>query len=109
MKMYTSTIRGNLLWLIVFLVLFGYYDILLIFSNFYSLESSRLITIPLRVSSLLCMVLLLLIGQKNYHSKNLSLFLLFSVFYIFRMYMDTVSLANYYLSFSQLLVLYSGY
>lgn len=109
MKIYTRKIKGNLLWLIIFLILFGYYDILLIFSNFYSLESSRLITIPIRGLSLFCMVLLLLMGRKEYYLKNLSLFVIFSLLYIFRMCMDTISLANYYLSLSQLLVLYISY
>lgn len=97
--------RNRYLLFIIFLFTFlGFYASILLFASFSSLETSRLLTIPLRLLLVVTLLLLLLYNIKAiYFSKIYSFFYFFSTVYILRILLDFSNEIPYYTSYPSVL------
>lgn len=102
-------INGVLLKISFFLAFVGYYVFLMIFSNVGLIELSRFLTIPIRVVIILSLLGVVVLNR-NYFSKDLLWYTVFSIIYIGRIFyemeigtinhMDNLEYLTYFLTFS---------
>ncbi len=97
--------RSKLLLFVIFLFTFlGFYASILLFASFASLDTSRLLTIPIRLVLVLALLLLLLYNFKTiYFSKIYLFFYFFSTIYILRILFDYNNEVPYYTSYPSVL------
>lgn len=97
------------IYIIFFLAFSGYYAILILVVNYLSSSLSRFFTIPLRI---VILMLLFFIYKKSY-TRNLSdagkFFIVFSIFYLIRIGVETIKLADPYMSTWNFLFYFLGF
>lgn len=108
--MRNNTINNNLLFISFLLTFIGYYVILLILFNFNMYESSRLVTIPVRIIITFTLSILFF---KNiaYNKRNfvIPLFIVFSIFYILRIAIDYSDSEEYHRSISEVFLFFLSF
>lgn len=105
-----SKLTYRFFYIIFFFSFIGYYSVILLTSNFISLELSRIITIPLRIILLLSLVIVFIINVKKTNALTVNnLFLVFMVVYILRIFVDYNNESAYYLPFTEVFLYFISF
>lgn len=101
----------NILYFNIFLLSFlGYYAILLLLFNLGLSETSRSVTIPIRLGIVAMLVVLFLKNIKHLQSvKGIHWFLFFCFVYLYRLFDDYNSLELYYMSIPDVLLFFLSF
>lgn len=93
------SINSNLLFIIIFFNFLGYYASILLMSNFIGFESSRFLTVPLRILIVFSIFLLFIINLKQLlHYKVNVFFGIFTIIFLIRLFIDYNLGRPYYMS-----------
>jgi O-antigen ligase len=96
MKIKKSTLKKNLILFAVFFTFGGYYAALMVVTNILGSDSSRLLTVPLRVLIVGALILSAIIGKNKRYDTAILFFLMFSFFYVARTVLSLAEGSNLY-------------
>ncbi|WP_158210642.1 O-antigen ligase family protein [Myroides phaeus] len=99
-KKINCSISKKYLFIYYLFTFLGFYASILLFASFASLETSRLLTIPIRLVLAFTLIVLFLKNIRQLHFSKMQLsFLVFSIFYIIRILIDYSNEVYYYTSY----------
>lgn len=109
-KMSLINFNRAVMFLLGILTFFGFYTILLLLFNYGFGDSSRLVTIPIRLLIAFLFIILFLVNIRYLKaSLELRLFVVFSVVYIARLFFDFFNREMYYISSAEVLLYYLSF